>query len=176
MLSETFPSCEHGAWAFAGADFKRKRAKWRCPTGQCSRASKAAGLHPADPERDESDWATSTGAVVLSSASPDALKHEYGLAPRRLRGFERVAQAPSGRRPLELPRRRSVLLRGGELLDFEGYFTDGLLKPLAPCRELFYYSSRPRCRQKLLTLVRPDQLVNTLAQGLVQGLHAASLG
>jgi Transposase DDE domain len=29
------PSCEHGAWTFAGADFKRGASKWRCPTGEC---------------------------------------------------------------------------------------------------------------------------------------------
>ncbi len=27
--------CEHGDWTFAGADFKRKATKWRCPTGEC---------------------------------------------------------------------------------------------------------------------------------------------
>lgn len=25
------PECEHGTWKFAGADFKRKASKWRCP-------------------------------------------------------------------------------------------------------------------------------------------------
>jgi Transposase DDE domain len=29
------PSCEHGEWAFAGADAKRGASKWRCPTGEC---------------------------------------------------------------------------------------------------------------------------------------------
>jgi hypothetical protein len=29
------PTCEHGEWTFAGADFKRKATKWRCPTGEC---------------------------------------------------------------------------------------------------------------------------------------------
>ena len=29
------PTCEHGAWTFAGTDFKRKLTKWRCPTGSC---------------------------------------------------------------------------------------------------------------------------------------------
>jgi hypothetical protein len=29
------PTCEHGTWTFAGADFKRKAAKWRCPPGEC---------------------------------------------------------------------------------------------------------------------------------------------
>jgi hypothetical protein len=34
------PACEHGVWTFAGADFKRKATKWRCPTGECKPASK----------------------------------------------------------------------------------------------------------------------------------------
>lgn len=34
------PACEHGVWTFAGADFKRKATKWRCPTGECQPASK----------------------------------------------------------------------------------------------------------------------------------------
>jgi len=29
------PECDHGLWTFAGADFKRKATKWRCPTGEC---------------------------------------------------------------------------------------------------------------------------------------------
>jgi Transposase DDE domain len=33
------PKCEHGEWRFAGADFDRKAAKWRCPTGECKPAS-----------------------------------------------------------------------------------------------------------------------------------------
>ena len=43
------PECEHGTWTFAGADFPRKRTKWRCPTGGCSPKSlwrKASRLHP----------------------------------------------------------------------------------------------------------------------------------
>ena len=43
------PTCEHGEWTFAGADYKRKATKWRCPTGKCTPASrwiKADRLHP----------------------------------------------------------------------------------------------------------------------------------
>jgi hypothetical protein len=46
------PVCEHGAWTYAGADFKRKMTKWRCPTGKCKPASlwrKASRLHPLIP-------------------------------------------------------------------------------------------------------------------------------
>jgi hypothetical protein len=37
------PVCEHGEWTFAGADAKRRAAKWRCPTGECSPASRWVG-------------------------------------------------------------------------------------------------------------------------------------
>ncbi len=50
------PACEHGEWAFAGADFKRKATKWRCPTGECKPASvwvKADQLHPLIPRETE---------------------------------------------------------------------------------------------------------------------------
>jgi hypothetical protein len=33
------PTCEHGVWTFAGADFKRGASKWRCPSGECKPAS-----------------------------------------------------------------------------------------------------------------------------------------
>jgi hypothetical protein len=38
----------HGVWTFAGADFKRRPTKWRCPSGECKPASvwiKASRLH-----------------------------------------------------------------------------------------------------------------------------------
>jgi transposase, IS5 family len=46
------PTCEHGEWKFAGADYKRGATKWRCPTGECEPAStwiKADRLHPLIP-------------------------------------------------------------------------------------------------------------------------------
>jgi|CZKG01.1.fsa_nt_gi transposase len=46
------PSCEHREWRFAGADYKRQAAEWRCPTGECKPASmwiKADRLHPLIP-------------------------------------------------------------------------------------------------------------------------------
>ena len=50
------PTCEHGEWTFAGADFKRKATKSRCPTGECQPASrwvKADRLHPLIPRTTE---------------------------------------------------------------------------------------------------------------------------
>ena len=87
------PTCEHGRWTFAGADFQRKRTKWRCPTGGCSPKSlwwKASRLHPLVP-RESKRW----GNLYRSRASVERefgrLKHDYGLAPLRARGIERVA-------------------------------------------------------------------------------------
>jgi hypothetical protein len=36
--------CFHGPRRFAGADYKRKATKWRCPTGQCKPASYGSRL------------------------------------------------------------------------------------------------------------------------------------
>ena len=87
------PTCEHGTWTFAGADFKGRRTKWRCPTGECAPAStwvKADRLHPLVP-RETKRW----GDLYLGRGAVERefgrLKHEYGLAPLRVRGLERVA-------------------------------------------------------------------------------------
>jgi DDE family transposase len=50
--------CDHGTWTFAGADFKRRAAKWRCPTGECepkSRWVKGSRRNPLIP-RDSKRW------------------------------------------------------------------------------------------------------------------------
>ena len=86
------PCCEHGEWTFAGADYKRKATKWRCPTGECQPASrwvKADRLHPLIPretERSRKLYA-SRGAVEREFGR---LKHEWALLPLRVRGIERV--------------------------------------------------------------------------------------
>lgn len=87
------PECEHGAWTFAGADFKRKRTKWRCPTGECSPASrwiKSNRLHPLIPRESKrfGDLYRGRGSVERAFGR---LKNEAGLAPLRVRGIERVA-------------------------------------------------------------------------------------
>lgn len=64
------PCCEHGPWRFAGSDYRRGAAKWRCPTGECTPAStwiRADRLHPL---------------------IPHATQH--GLLPLRVRGVDRV--------------------------------------------------------------------------------------
>ncbi len=87
------PTCEHGTWAYAGADFKRKLTKFRCPTGECKPASvwrKASRLHPLIP-RESKRWGDlyrGRGAVERAFGR---LKNEAGLAPLRVRGIEKVA-------------------------------------------------------------------------------------
>ena len=86
------PTCEHGTWAYAGADFKRKLTKWRCPSGECEPKSiwrKASRLHPLIPHETKrwGDLYRGRGAVERCFGR---LKHEHGLAPLRVRGIERV--------------------------------------------------------------------------------------
>jgi hypothetical protein len=86
------PTCEHGTWTFAGADFKRKATKWRCPTRECKPASvwvKADRLHPLIPRETERSRKLyrSRGAVEREFGR---LKGEWALSPLRVRGIERV--------------------------------------------------------------------------------------
>ena len=86
------PECEHGEWMFAGADFPHKRTKWRCPTGGCSPKShwrKASRLHPLIP-RETSRWRALYRARAAVEREFGRLKHDYGLAPLRVRGIERA--------------------------------------------------------------------------------------
>ncbi len=86
------PICEHGEWTFAGADFKRGATKWRCPTGECSPSSRwirADRRHPLVP-RTTKRWRElyrGRGAVEREFGR---LKHDYGLAPLRVRGLAKV--------------------------------------------------------------------------------------
>ncbi|HSZ05729.1 MAG TPA: transposase [Solirubrobacteraceae bacterium] len=86
------PDCEHGVWRFAGADRKRRAAKWRCPTGECEPTSiwlKANRLKPLIP-RDTERWKKlycKRGAVEREFGR---LKNEWGLTPLRVRSIERV--------------------------------------------------------------------------------------
>ncbi len=86
------PECEHGVWTFAGADVKRGRTKWRCPSGECSPAStwvKADRLRPLVP-RETKRWRELYRGRAAVEREFGRLKHEYGLAPLRVRGLERV--------------------------------------------------------------------------------------
>ena len=86
------PCCDHGIWTFAGADFKRKATKWRCPTGECTPATlwvKADRLHPLIPRESKRsrNLYRSRGAVEREFGR---LKHEWALLPLRVRGLDRV--------------------------------------------------------------------------------------
>jgi DDE family transposase len=102
------PSASTGEWTFAGADAKRWAAKWRCPTGECSPASRwigASRLHTLIPQQTPR-WKKlyrQRGAVEREFGR---LKNEWALLPLRVRRIERVRLhadltilAPAGDRP-----------------------------------------------------------------------------
>jgi hypothetical protein len=72
---------------------KRKRTKWRCPSGECQPRSvwiKADRRNPLVP-RSTKRFGTlyrGRGAVEREFGR---FKHEYGLSPLRVRGLARVA-------------------------------------------------------------------------------------
>lgn len=84
--------CGHGVWEFVSIDYKRKEAKWRCPTGKCRptvRWEQATRLRPLIP-RDSDRWKAlyrDRGAVERLFGR---LKHDGSLVPLRVRGLERV--------------------------------------------------------------------------------------
>ena len=87
------PTCGHGRWAFAGADFKRKLTKWRCPAGECQPKSvwvKSDRLHPLVP-RETKRWRDLYRGRAAVERTFGRLKMDYGLAPLRVRRLDRVA-------------------------------------------------------------------------------------
>lgn len=86
------PSCEHGAWTFAGSDRKRGASKWRCPTGECRPASTwiaASRLHPLIP-RSTKRWKAGYRKRAAVEREFGRLKTSWGLKPLRVRGLDRV--------------------------------------------------------------------------------------
>jgi hypothetical protein len=86
------PACEHGEWRFAGADYTRKAAKWRCPTGECKPACvwiKVDRLHPLIP-RETLRWKGLYRGRAAVEREFGRLKNEWALTPLRVRGIERV--------------------------------------------------------------------------------------
>ena len=86
------PTCEHGEWTFAGADHKRKAAKWRCPTGECKPASvwvAESRLHPLIP-RETLHWKGLYRKRASVERAFGRLKNEWSLTPLRVRRIERV--------------------------------------------------------------------------------------
>jgi IS5 family transposase len=86
------PTCEHGEWRFGGFDAKRGATQWRCPTGECAPKSKwikIDRLHPAIP-RETLRWKGLYRGRASVEREFGRLKHEWALAPLRVRGIERV--------------------------------------------------------------------------------------
>jgi hypothetical protein len=86
------PTCEHGEWTFAGAETKRRAAKWRCPTGECSPASRwigASRLHTLIP-RGTARWKKLYRLRGSVERENGRLKNEWALLPLRVRRIERV--------------------------------------------------------------------------------------
>jgi DDE family transposase len=86
------PTCKHGRWRFAGADYSRKATKWRCPNGECQPASKwrkANRLHSLIP-RETDRWKKLYRRRASVERAFGRLKHQWGLGPLRVRRLERV--------------------------------------------------------------------------------------
>ena len=86
------PTCEHARWQFAGSDYTRKAAEWRCPTKECklgSRWIKASRLHTLIP-RDSDRWRKLYRGRAAVDASSAGWKHEWSPLTIRVRGIERV--------------------------------------------------------------------------------------
>ncbi len=86
------PTCEHGEWRFAGADYGRKATKWRCPSSECQPASvwiKADRLHPLIP-RETLRWKGLYRGRASVEREFGRLKNEWALTPLRVRRIERV--------------------------------------------------------------------------------------
>jgi hypothetical protein len=86
------PTCQHGEWTFAGSDAKRGASKWRCPTGECKPASvwiKASRLHPLIPRETDRYRKLYRGRSAVEREF-GRLKHDWALAPLRVRGLDRV--------------------------------------------------------------------------------------
>ena len=105
------PTCEHGRWQFAGSDYKRKAAKWRCPTKECkpgSRWIKASRLHTLIP-RDSDRWRK----LYRGRA---AVEREFGRLEARMEPADhpraRYRAGPATRRPDD-PRQARLRPRQG---------------------------------------------------------------
>jgi hypothetical protein len=106
------PECEHGTGTFAGADFKRRRAKWRCPSGECSPGSvwiKADRLQPLIP-RGSRRFRQPLPRTCRRGARVRPLEARVGIGPSPASGaWRRFSSTPTSscslgslRRSLEL--------------------------------------------------------------------------
>lgn len=79
-IPEPPPCCQHGAWTFAGSDYKRGASKWRCPTGECRPGSiwiKASRKNPLIP-RETKRWKALYRGRAAVEREFGNLKHDYG--------------------------------------------------------------------------------------------------
>jgi hypothetical protein len=127
------PTCEHGTWVYAGADFKRKLTKFRCSTGECKPASvwrKASRLHPLIPRESKrfGDLYRGRGSVERAFRTLE----ERGRTRAASRSWHREGRA--SRRPLH-PRHARLRARksAGRSTRGVGPFTIGRVGAQAPC-------------------------------------------
>ncbi len=74
------------------SDSKRGASKWRCPTGECKPASvwvKADRLHPLIPRETTRYRKLYRGRSAVEREF-GRLKHDWAIAPLRVRGLDRV--------------------------------------------------------------------------------------
>ncbi len=84
--------CRHGTWVFGGSDYKRKAAKWRCPTGECEVSNRwvpASRLHTLIPRTTDRWFKLKRGRSSVEREF-GRLKDGYGLRTIRVRGIEKV--------------------------------------------------------------------------------------
>jgi len=81
--------CEHGVWVYKGTDYKRRAAKWRCPTGECvvSHRWVPASQYQTLISRTTNRWVNLKRGRSSVEREFGRLKHEYGLVPIRTRGM-----------------------------------------------------------------------------------------
>ena len=88
----TTPPVASTASGRSPADYTRKATKFRCPTGECQPASvwiKAERMFPLIP-RSTDRWSKLYRGRAAVEREFGRLKHEWALAPLRVRGLDRV--------------------------------------------------------------------------------------
>jgi DDE family transposase len=84
--------CSHGEWVFRGTDYRRKAAKWRCPTQECEVSHRwvpASRYQPLIP-RNTDRWLELKRGRASVEREFGRLKDYYGMRTIRVRGIEKV--------------------------------------------------------------------------------------
>ncbi|MGN6257117.1 MAG: transposase [Solirubrobacterales bacterium] len=84
--------CKHGEWVYKGTDYKRKAAKWRCPTGECEVSHRwvPASRHQTLIPRTTDRWLKLKRGRSAVEREFGRLKDYYGMRTIRVRGIEKV--------------------------------------------------------------------------------------